>query len=123
TAKPFLEQWMTEQVGPKAMFNKVKANLPSWSDKMPELPELIYDNLTMGKKLLGSQQKLLDRYIKHQRQLHKSNYLLISSASLLICGTIFFNQQVTLWPAIVCLSTAAILWLWGWRSRPNNRKL
>ncbi|MBV7316841.1 ubiquinone biosynthesis regulatory protein kinase UbiB [Shewanella sp. NIFS-20-20] len=122
TAKPFLEQWMAEQVGPKAMYNKVRANLPSWSDKLPELPELIYDNLTMGKKLLGSQQQLLDRYIKHQRQLHKSNYLLISSASLLICGTILFNQQATLWPAIVCLSVATILWLLGWRSRPKNRK-
>ncbi|WP_394130188.1 ubiquinone biosynthesis regulatory protein kinase UbiB [Shewanella maritima] len=122
TAKPFLEGWMAEQVGPKAMFDKVKGNLPYWSDKLPELPELIYDNLKMGRKLVGSQQQMLDRYLKFQQKSHKSNYMLLTSAVLLICGTILLSQNGTLWPAYLSISLGTIFWLLGWRSRPKNRK-
>lgn len=122
TAKPFLEQWMSEQVGPSAMFDKAQKQLPYWMDKLPELPELVYDNLKLGRKFVGSQQQMLDRYIKHQNRAHKSNYLLITSAVLLICGTIIFNQNDTLWASYTCVGFGAVLWLLGWRSRPKNRK-
>ncbi len=122
TAKPFLESWMAEQVGPSAMFNKAKKEIPYWTDKLPELPELVYDNLKLGRKLLGGQQQMLDRYIKRQNQAHKSNYLLITSAVLLICGTIIFSQNDTLWASYACVGFGAVLWLLGWRSRPKNRK-
>jgi ubiquinone biosynthesis protein len=41
TAKPFLENWMKERVGPVAMANKLKFNLPRWADQLPDLPNLI----------------------------------------------------------------------------------
>ncbi|GGI88032.1 ubiquinone biosynthesis regulatory protein kinase UbiB [Shewanella gelidii] len=122
TAKPFLEQWMAEQVGPAAMLDKAKKQLPFWGDKLPEIPELIYDNLKMGRKLIGSQQQMLDRYLKHQHRVHKSNYLLITSAVLVICGTLLFEQNATLWPSYACVGSGILLWLVGWRSRPKNRK-
>jgi ubiquinone biosynthesis protein len=122
TAKPFLENWMSEQVGPKAMFKKVKSNAPFWADKFPEFPELIYDNLKLGRKLLGTQQQMLDKYLKYQQKSHRSNYLLITSAVLLICGTILFTQIATLWPAYTCISVGILIWAVGWRSRPKNRK-
>lgn len=122
TAKPFLEQWMAEQVGPKAMFKKVSTKLPYWADKLPEFPELIYDNLKLGRKLLSSQQQMLDKYLKYQQQAHKSNYLLITSAILLICGTLLINRDATLWTPYICLISGIILWFVGWRSRPKNRK-
>ncbi|MBB1318859.1 ubiquinone biosynthesis regulatory protein kinase UbiB [Shewanella sp. SR43-4] len=122
TAKPFLENWMSEQVGPKAMFKKVKSNTPFWADKLPEFPELIYDNLKLGRKLLGTQQQMLDKYLKYQQKSHKSNYLLITSAVLLICGTILFTQIATLWPTYTCISVGILIWAVGWRSRPKNRK-
>jgi ubiquinone biosynthesis protein len=123
TAKPFLEQWMAQQVGPKAMFNKMKSNAPFWADKLPELPELIYDNLKLGRKLLGTQQQMLDKYLTYQHKAHKSNYLLITSAVLVICAAILFTQNITLWASSSCLGTGLALWMLGWRSRPKNRKL
>lgn len=45
TAKPFLENWMKQQIGPQALWRQVKANLPFWSEKFPEIPDLIYQNL------------------------------------------------------------------------------
>ncbi|MBE8167287.1 MAG: ubiquinone biosynthesis regulatory protein kinase UbiB [Shewanella sp.] len=120
TAKPFLEQWMSEQVGPKAFFDKAKTSLPFWSEKLPELPELVYDNLKLGRKLLGSQQQLLQKYIRHQQQLHKSNYLLITSAVLLICGTLFYNQSVTPLLTHSVYGLGVILWIVGWRQKPKK---
>ncbi len=42
TAKPFMEKWMAEQVGPKAFARRVKDSLPQLSEEIPELPHLTY---------------------------------------------------------------------------------
>ncbi len=122
TAKPFLESWMAEQISPKETAKKIKQQFPYWADKLPELPELIYDNLKVGKTFVNSQNQLLDRYLKQQQNIHKSNYFLITSAVLVICGTILFTQHATLWVTYGSIGIGAILWLFGWRSRPKNHK-
>ncbi|PWV64856.1 ubiquinone biosynthesis regulatory protein kinase UbiB [Plasticicumulans acidivorans] len=38
TAKPFLESWMNERIGPKSVWNKLKANLPRMAEHLPDLP-------------------------------------------------------------------------------------
>jgi len=42
TAKPFLENWMNEQVGVRALVKGFKKNLPYIVEKVPELPELLF---------------------------------------------------------------------------------
>jgi ubiquinone biosynthesis protein len=42
TAKPFLERWMEEQVGPASMLTALKENIPDLLEKLPEMPGLIY---------------------------------------------------------------------------------
>ena len=42
TAKPFMEKWMAEQVGPKAFARRVKDSLPQLSEELPEIPHLAY---------------------------------------------------------------------------------
>ncbi len=42
TAKPFMEKWMAEQVGPRAFVRRVKASMPQLSEELPELPHLTY---------------------------------------------------------------------------------
>lgn len=46
TAKPFLERWVKQQVGPRAFWRKVRENAPLWLEKMPEIPELLFQSLT-----------------------------------------------------------------------------
>nr|WP_136252732.1 ubiquinone biosynthesis regulatory protein kinase UbiB [Ningiella ruwaisensis] len=65
TAKPFLENWMKEQIGPKAMFKQIKENLPFWSEKLPEMPDLLYDTMRQVKHL----PRLLEQ--QHQEQLRQ----------------------------------------------------
>lgn len=45
TAAPFLENWLKKQVGPRAFLRKIRENIPYWSEKLPEIPGLIYDVL------------------------------------------------------------------------------
>jgi ubiquinone biosynthesis protein len=42
TAKPFLEQWMLEQVGPQKLLRELKAQAPRYAKLLPELPQLLY---------------------------------------------------------------------------------
>ena len=41
TAKPFLERWMLEQVGPEKLFAQLKAEAPSYAKLLPGLPRLL----------------------------------------------------------------------------------
>ena len=45
TAKPFLEKWVLEQMGPQRLWRELKAEAPQYAKLLPELPRLIYDTL------------------------------------------------------------------------------
>jgi len=45
TAKPFMERWMAQQVGPRAFARRVKDALPQFSEELPEIPHLAYRTL------------------------------------------------------------------------------
>ncbi|MBE0506506.1 MAG: ubiquinone biosynthesis regulatory protein kinase UbiB [Marinospirillum sp.] len=46
TAKPFLENWMKQRVGPRGIWMKAKEKLPDWLEQIPELPQLAHEGLT-----------------------------------------------------------------------------
>jgi ubiquinone biosynthesis protein len=45
TAKPFLERWMNEQVGWRALVHQLKKEAPRYAQLFPELPRLLHDAL------------------------------------------------------------------------------
>jgi ubiquinone biosynthesis protein len=45
TAKPFLERWMSEQVGWRAWLERFKAEAPRYAQLLPELPRLAHQAL------------------------------------------------------------------------------
>lgn len=45
TAKPFLEKWMIEQLGPRKLFEQLKDQAPRYAKLLPELPRLLHDYL------------------------------------------------------------------------------
>lgn len=51
TAKPFLENWMHEQVGLKAFANRIKKELPHWGKLLPEFPAMAETYLAETSKL------------------------------------------------------------------------
>jgi ubiquinone biosynthesis protein len=45
TAKPFLERWMNEQLGWRALVRQLKAEAPRYAQLLPELPRLVHQRL------------------------------------------------------------------------------
>jgi len=50
TAKPFLESWIKQQLGPRALWRKVRDNAPYWAERLPDLPDLIWEALRYSKQ-------------------------------------------------------------------------
>ncbi len=46
TAKPYLERWMSEQLGLRAMVDNIRLEMPFWSNTMPQLPRLLHSYLS-----------------------------------------------------------------------------
>ena len=42
TAKPILEKWYKERIGPKAAIKKLQKEFPEWSESVPEIPGLVH---------------------------------------------------------------------------------
>ena len=45
TAKPFLEKWMLEQLGPQRLWRELRAEAPRYAKMLPDLPRLLHDYL------------------------------------------------------------------------------
>ena len=45
TARPFLEKWMIDQIGPKKLFKQLRDQAPRYAKLLPELPRLVYEYL------------------------------------------------------------------------------
>lgn len=73
TAKPFLEQWMNEQVGPKAFFKAVSKNFPYWVERMPEMPGMVHDYLESRKRDESAEQARHEHMARMRRELRAAN--------------------------------------------------
>jgi ubiquinone biosynthesis protein len=45
TAKPFLERWMREQIGPQALRDRLAREASQWAQTLPQIPRLAYSAL------------------------------------------------------------------------------
>ena len=68
SAKPFLEKWMLEQVGPQKLVNQLKDQAPRYATLLPELPRLLHDFL---KQRPGSQHRQLEELLAEQKRTNK----------------------------------------------------
>lgn len=117
TAKPFLEQWMAQQMGPQAYWQRVKESAPFWAEKLPELPDLLHDNLTLGRTLLTNPRQVLEPYIQERRRQHRSQIFLVIGGCLVISSTILFGKTVTIWPSMALATAGFVAWITCWRIR------
>ncbi|MGB8338051.1 MAG: ubiquinone biosynthesis regulatory protein kinase UbiB [Burkholderiales bacterium] len=46
TAKPFLERWMSDQVGVRGLLRNIADEAPKWSALLPQMPRLLHQALT-----------------------------------------------------------------------------
>tara|TARA_R110002073_G_scaffold192254_3_gene351029 strand:- start:904 stop:2415 length:1512 start_codon:yes stop_codon:yes gene_type:complete len=78
TAKPFLENWMSEQIGIRGLTGRIQKEALNWAVIMPQFPRLIHQALTEN-RTYELEEKIIDLLAKEKRQ----NRLLILIALLL----------------------------------------
>ncbi len=115
TAKPFLENWMKQQIGFKAMYQKISANLPFWSEKLPEIPDLVYDTLKQVKKLPEQHKRQFELQQQQMQRQHRSSQLLIMGATFVITAVILPVYQPHWWPSAACITLGLCSWMAAWR--------
>ncbi|WP_127960028.1 ubiquinone biosynthesis regulatory protein kinase UbiB [Serratia microhaemolytica] len=113
TAKPFLENWLREQMGIPAVIRAIKEKAPFWAEKLPELPELLYDSLHQHRYLKQSVDKLTDQLAQQSSRQSQSRYLFGVGATLLISGTLLLLKDVTMFPGWL-ISAGLVIWVIGW---------
>ncbi|KTC92141.1 ubiquinone biosynthesis regulatory protein kinase UbiB [Legionella cincinnatiensis] len=88
TAKPFLEKWVKEQIGPKAFFTQLKQNLPFFAEQLPNMPKLIFDFLELKREELITDQKSLTHTKREDEKatVHWKSIATGASISFLLMG-------------------------------------
>src|SRR5574343_329926 len=98
TAKPFLERWMSEQVGWRGLINTFKHEAPYLARTIPQLPRLVHQALAQPAR--ADLQPQIEQLIATQRQ--QNRWLAIIALLLtLLLGALF----VCLSMAVITLST------------------
>jgi ubiquinone biosynthesis protein len=116
TAKPFLETWMKAHMGPRSTFKKTKELMPKLLENLPDIPELVYDNLQAGRHMLHSQQKMLAQYVLEQRHHQKQQHWLITAGILFLGGLVVgLNTAWPLWGSWSLCLVGLGLWIKSWR--------
>lgn len=113
TAKPFLENWMMEQVSPKTLLKKITQKAPFWLEKLPEIPELIYHNLSQTKLIHREQQLLVQTISKQQQNRNKSNVSIAAAITLSMISTLAYLQADQAL-AILTAIPAGLAWILAW---------
>ena len=94
TGKPFLEKWVREQMGPKALFRNLRDNIPFLVEQLPYLPRLLHDVL-----LLTKEQKILaivkketqDEQLDAQHVLYKGFGIGVALVMVVFSGMSYFD--------------------------------
>jgi len=68
TAKPFLEKWMVEQIGPQKLLEELKAQAPRYAKLLPELPRLLHDYL---RQRPANEHRDLEELLAEQRRTNR----------------------------------------------------
>ena len=48
TALPYLENWHSRRISPLTFLAKIQESIPKWIDQLPDLPQLVIDNLSQN---------------------------------------------------------------------------
>jgi len=92
TAKPYLEQWMMNRMGPKAIWREVKRQAPAWAAHAPQMPELIRTTLThisqypAQQKVVSDKLERLDRTLNQLNQAKKHRAFAVTISALGLIG-------------------------------------
>ena len=95
TAKPFLEQWMREQLGTRAFVRELKTHAPRWSETLPALPGLAHEVLQQARKgklrvELGAGE--IDKIRREMRRSNQRTVLGVVGTGLIVAAVVLMAE-------------------------------
>jgi ubiquinone biosynthesis protein len=90
TAQPYLERWLKAQIGPRAFIKNFRENAPFWLERLPELPDLLYDALKDKQSRTALFEKQLQDLPTKQKPSTTASFLFGNTVTLSILGIGFF---------------------------------
>jgi len=115
TAKPFLERWFKEEMGPKAALRKVQTEAPQWAEHWSEMPMLVHRALADvvgGKLAVEFRSRELAGLREELRRNQRRNLAGIAGGSLLISGSLLLGAMPV--AAGLCAALGLGLWIGAW---------
>nr|VFJ48347.1 MAG: 2-octaprenylphenol hydroxylase [Candidatus Kentron sp. FW]VFJ53456.1 MAG: 2-octaprenylphenol hydroxylase [Candidatus Kentron sp. FW] len=103
TAKPFLERWMQEQLGVRAMMRELRTQVPYWGRALPTLPNLLYETLQEGRNQAATGSREIGQIRQEIRRANRRTVLAVLGGSLLISAALLLGlsefSPIMLWGA------------------------
>ncbi len=117
TAKPIMEEWMRNRLGPAATFERVRQQLPLLLDTLPELAQRALQRLSQPyDPAARAQQQELERLRAEMREGQRRNRLVVIGGALVLTAALVYGLDGYR-PAVYGFS---VLWwqfsapLWTW---------
>ena len=131
TAKPFIQRWMDEQVGARALVRGLKKYLPQILEKLPEMPGLIHEiaSRTVRNELtLRYESRDLKRMSEEMRASHRRTLAAITGGALLVAAVLLIRTGEPAWLGLPWATwvpglagTAMLLGAWWPRTDARGR--
>jgi ubiquinone biosynthesis protein len=87
SARPVLEDWMKDRVGPRSLLRSAKQSIPLWIDRLPELPGLTFevlDQIKSGRIQVSSTDPQLEAIRAEIQRLHRRLSYAVIGVGLII---------------------------------------
>ncbi|MCP5149349.1 MAG: ubiquinone biosynthesis regulatory protein kinase UbiB [Ectothiorhodospiraceae bacterium] len=114
TAKPFLERWMSEQLGSRALLRELRYQAPRWGETLPALPGLAHEVLQQaraGQLRLDLGSTEIERLRRDLRRANQRSVLSVLGAALVVSATLLLGLPQT--PGPVMAGVPLVSWILG----------
>ncbi|MDD5320094.1 MAG: ubiquinone biosynthesis regulatory protein kinase UbiB [Methylococcales bacterium] len=94
TAKPFLEKWFHDRLGPKAKINKIIKQFPEFAEQFPEIPSLLYkalDNAAHAQQQAEAQHRELILLRQQMAKNHRTTVWAMLISALVISAALLLQ--------------------------------
>ena len=88
TAKPFLERWMSEQVGWRGLVRNIRDEAPLWTGILPRLPRMLYRALHEDRQMRV--ERLFEALLATERRRTRALEWMVLLLAAALAWTVFF---------------------------------
>jgi len=125
TAKPFMERWMRQRLGPGQFLHRLRSELPRWSEELPRLPQRLdgaLSELTATRQQLEAQSREIQGLQRALKRTSRRQFASTLGATLVLSAVVMAGldghmpTMVAGAPAVSWLlgGLGGVLWLSSW---------